>query len=219
VERADYGNVATVYDLLSWLYTGGQIARLKRQQATRLAPGARVLYAGVGTGEELASALDAGAVPTALDASSAMLERARARLGPRAREVRFRREDVFAHQVIEPYDTVVANFFLNVFAEEVLPRAVARLSELIRPGGTLLIGDFAPPVARPLEHALQHAYYWPPLVLFRLLTRNPWHPLYDYRPLCQRSGLTLLAHERVRIFGIGPRWLSTLSFVKAADAR
>ena len=208
-----------MYDLLGWCYTGGQIARLKRSQAERLAPHARVLYAGVGTGEELASALDAGAEPTALDSSSAMLDRARSRLGPRARDVRFRCEDVFAHEAPQPYDTVVANFFLNVFAESGLPPAIARLSQLVRPGGTLLIGDFAPPASHPIERALQRAYYWPPLVLFRVLTQNPWHPLYDYRPLVERCGFTLLAHERVRIFGIGPSWLSTLSFAKATDAR
>lgn len=211
--------MARVYDLLSWIYTGGQIARLKRGQTAGFAPGARVLYAGVGTGEELMSALDAGALPTALDSSSAMLARARTRVGPRARDVRFCCEDVFAHEAPEPYDTVVANFFLNVFAEAVLPQVVDRLLQLLRPGGKLLIGDFAPPVPHPVERALQRAYYWPPLVLFRLLTRNPWHPLYDYRPLCLRSGFIELAHDRLRIFGVGPRWLSTLSFVKATDAQ
>jgi len=184
----------------------------------RFAPGARVLYAGVGTGEELLSALAAGARPTALDASPAMLERAQTRLGPRAREVQFCCEDVFAHAAAQPYDTVVANFFLNVFAESLLPRVTRRLTELVCPGGSLLIGDFAPPVANRLARALQRAYYWPPLALFRLLTNNPWHPLYDYRPEVERLGLELVAHHRVRIFGLGPRWLSTLCFVKDADA-
>ena len=218
VERVDYGRVASVYDLLSWVYTGGQIARLKQSQAARFAPGARVLYAGVGTGEELLSALDAGARPTALDASPAMLERAKSRLGARASEVRFCSEDVFAHTAPEPYDIVVANFFLNVFAESLLPRISRRLTELVRPGGSLLVGDFAPPVDSRLERALQRAYYWPPLALFRLLTRNPWHALYDYRPVVEGLGLRLVAHDRVRIFGIGPSWLSTLSFVKGPDA-
>jgi len=211
--------VASVYDLLSWIYTGGQIARLKRAQALRLAPRTRVLYAGVGTGEELANALVAGAQPTALDASPAMLARARARLGASAREVRFCCEDVFAHSAPEPYDTVVANFFLNVFAESVLPRVVRCMAELVRPGGTFVIGDFAPPVAGAFERALQRAYYSAPVVLFRLLTQNPWHPLYDYRPLVEREGFSLIAHDRVRIFGVGPSWLSTLTFVRTADVR
>lgn len=218
LERVDYGRVACLYDLLGWLYTGGQIARLKRRQARRLAPGARVLYAGVGTGEELPSALEARAQVTALDASPAMLERAKNRLGPRAREVQFHCEDLFAHEATQPYDTVVANFFLNVFAEAALPSVLTRLSELVRPGGTLLIGDFAPPALGPRERALQRAYYWAPLALFRLLTQNPWHPLYDYRALTERTGFAQVAHEPLRIFGIGPSWLSTLSFVKAADA-
>lgn len=218
LERVDYSRVAQFYDLLSWVYTGGQIARLKHSQAARFAPGTRVLYAGVGTGQELLSALAVGARPTALDASPAMLERAESRLGARASEVRFCCEDVFAHAVPEPYDVVVANFFLNVFSEPLLPRVSRRLSDLVRPGGSLLVGDFAPPVDSRLERALQRAYYWPPLALFRLLTQNPWHPLYDYRPVVEGLGLRLVAHDRVRIFGIGPSWLSTLSFAKGADA-
>jgi len=154
-----------------------------------------------------------------------MLDRARRRVGAlparslagsRAEHVRFCCEDFFAHSAAEPYDMVVANFFLNVFAESMLPRAIARLSDLLRPGGTLLIGDFAPPVGHPALCILQRAYYLPPLALFRLLTRNPWHRLYDYRPVAERAGFTLEAHDRVRIFGLGPRWLSTLRFVKGA---
>jgi len=216
--RVDYGRVASIYDLLGWLYTGGQIARLKQRQTERFASGARVLYAGVGTGQELLSALSVGAHPTALDASPAMLERAERRLGARAREVRFCCEDVFAHSAPEPYDVVVANFFLNVFAESLLPRISRRLTELVRPGGSLLVGDFAPPVDSRFERALQRVYYWPPLALFRLLTHNPWHPLYDYRPVVEGLGLRLVAHDRVGIFGIGPGWLSTLSFAKGTDA-
>ena len=221
--RVAYDKVARVYDLLGWLYTGGQIARLKQRQSATLEPNARVLYAGVGTGEELVTALARGAHPTALDTSSVMLERARLRLGQLpvgsgAERVRFCCEDFFAHRAPEPYDRVVANFFLNVFAESMLPRCFARLSELVRPGGTLLIGDFAPPVDHPVERALQRAYYLPPLALFHLLTRNPWHGLYDYRPVAERAGFTLHAHDRTRIFGFGPRWLSTLRFVKALDA-
>lgn len=216
--RVAYDKVARVYDLLGWFYTGGQIARLKQRQSATLEPNARVLYAGIGTGEELASALARGAQPTALDTSSVMLERARLRVGRGAAQVRFCCEDFFAHRAPEPYDTVVANFFLNVFAESTLPRCFAHLSELVRPGGTLLIGDFAPPVDHPALRLLQRAYYLLPLALFRLLTKNPWHSLYDYRQFAERCGFTLSAHERVRIFGFGPRWLSTLRFVKTSDA-
>lgn len=216
--RIAYDKIARVYDLLGCFYTGGQIARLKLRQSATLEPNTRVLYAGIGTGEELASALAVGAQPTALDTSSVMLERARLRVGGGAEHVRFCCEDFFAHQAPEPYDTVVANFFLNVFAESMLPLCLTRLNQLVRPGGTLLIGDFAPPVDHPVERILQRAYYLAPLALFRLLTQNPWHRLYDYRPIAERCGFRLCAHERVRIFRFGPRWLSTLRFVKAADA-
>lgn len=161
-------------------------------------------------------ALAAGVDLTALDVSARMLERARQRLGTSATNVRFCDEDLFAHQPSEPYDTVVVNFFLNVFAASALPRVLAHLGSLLRPGGRLFVGDFAPPVTGRIERWLQKAYYLPPLTLFWLVTKNPWHPLYDYRPLATQSGFDLCAHHTLPIFGIGPRWLSTLVFEKSS---
>jgi demethylmenaquinone methyltransferase/2-methoxy-6-polyprenyl-1,4-benzoquinol methylase len=212
-----YGWIAGVYDQLGWLYTGGQMARLKQSQRLGIARGGRALYAGVGTGEELESALSQDAQPTALDASKAMLERARRRLGAAANKVHFCCEDVFAHRPNAPYDVVVANFFLNVFSTARMPHVLTRLCDLLRPGGTLLIGDFSPPAPGRVERTLQRAYYLPPLLSFWLLTGNAWHPLYDYRPVAASLKLRFLSDERVRIFGVGPRWLSTLRFVKDAD--
>lgn len=208
--------MAHVYDLLAWLYSGGQIGALKRQQTRLLESGARVLYAGAGTGGELGSALARGCRPHALDSSKAMLAQARRGLGAQAEHVVFCCEDVFAHRPDQPYDTVVANFFLNVFSEARLPRVLVRLNELLRPGGELLVGDFAPPVAGRLERALQSLYYLPPLYLFRLLTRNPYHPLYDYRPIAETCGFRFRGQQTRRIFGLGPAWLSTLRFEKVA---
>lgn len=217
--RVDYECVAPFYDALGWLYTGGQIARLELSQARAFAPGSRVLYAGAGTGRELESALAAGARPTALDSSPGMLARARRRLGGAAAGVRFCCEDVLAHQPEQAYDSVVANFFLNVFSQSRMPRVLERLIGWLRPGGTLLIGDFAPPSARVLERTLQRAYYLPPLSLFWLTTGNAWHPLYDYRELAARRGLGLVREERVRVFRWGPRWLSSMTFQKQGHAR
>ena len=181
-----------------------------------LESGARVLYAGVGTGEELAAAIAVGARPTAVDVSEAMLDRARRRLGPDSRSVGFCCQDILAHEPALQYDAVVANFFLNAFSVASMPSVLECLIRLLRTGGSLLVGDFAPPSENVILATLQRAYYLPPLALFRILTDNPWHPLYDYRPHAQRCGLRLTDHRRYRIFGLGPRWLSTLRFVKTA---
>jgi len=205
--------LARVYEALAWLYSGGQIARLKQDQAHCFEPGSRILYAGVGPGDELASAVATGATITALDSSARMLVRARSRL-QQPDSVRFLCEDVLSHEPVEPYDVVVANFFLNVFSMEDMPRVLARLAGYLSPGGTLLVGDFAPPGQSLVERWVQRAYYLPPLLLFHLLTQNAWHPLYDYEPAARQAGLVPIAHDKVRIFGFGPRWLSNQSFGK-----
>jgi hypothetical protein len=86
---------------------------------------------------------------------------------------------------------------------------------MLTAGGRLAIGDFTPPSDNALGRLLQRAYYLPPLVLFRTLTHNPWHPLYDYRPAALKAGLSLQACDQVRIFHFGPSWLATLWFERS----
>lgn len=145
-----------------------------------------------------------------------MLRRAQRRLGAAHTEVEFRCESVFEHRPRQPYDAVVANFFLNVFSPSSMPKVLRRLKSFLRSEGLLLIGDFAPPANRWFERLAQYLYYLPPLVLFRLLTKNAWHPLYDYRVVAGQLGLALVGVERVRVFRHGPSWLCTLKFSKVA---
>ena len=173
-----------------------------------------MLYAGVGTGEELESAVAAGMRATALDSSAAMLERARQRLGAARNQVHFLCENIFDHRPNRPYDIVVANFFLNVFSPSVMPSVLGRLSDFLGSDGVLVIGDFAPPAPHWFEQLLQRTYYLLPLAIFWLLTDNAWHPLYDYRLTARRCGLLLTGFDRVRVFRHGPSWLCTLKFSK-----
>ena len=85
---------------------------------------------------------------------------------------------------------------------------------MLKPGGVLLVGDFAPPVKNPLGFALQWAYYLVPLVFFWLVTGNAFHGLYDYRKPASQCGLRVEHIDYVRIFGWGPRWLCSMTFIK-----
>src|SRR6478735_3496059 len=76
---ADYQRVATVYDGLAEVYSGGGIRRAKLAHLAWVEPGQRVLYVGAGTGLEAVAARSEGAQVTLIDTSSAMLERARRR--------------------------------------------------------------------------------------------------------------------------------------------
>ena len=67
------------------------------------------------------------------------------------------------------YDTVVANFFLNVFTEPVMEAVLARLATMLKPGGKLLIGDFSYPRGWITTRAMQRAYYYLSMFSFWLL--------------------------------------------------
>jgi demethylmenaquinone methyltransferase/2-methoxy-6-polyprenyl-1,4-benzoquinol methylase len=151
------------------------------------------LFAGCGTGEEIIAVARAGARVTAVDYSPRML----GRLARRAREARVtiepRPTDI---RTLQPdsdgrFDIVVAHYFLNVFAPEDMRDMLRHLANLARPGGRLVIADFAPPRANGLRARLQQAYYYTALTTFRMLARNAWHPIYDYATELRRTNLRL----------------------------
>lgn len=211
-EALRYRGIAPHYDWLAWVYSGGAMSRLKREQARSLTKGLRVLYAGGGSGDELQAAQSTGAEVIWLDQSPEMLEIARLR--PGAGAVSFVSEDIFSHEPTAPYDVVVANFFLNVFSPRNVRLLLEHLASILKPGGVLLVGDFAPPSKNPLGFALQWAYYLIPLVFFWLVTGNAFHGLYDYRKTTPAYGLAVERIDYTRIFGWGPRWLCSMTFTK-----
>lgn len=178
-----YGRLASTYDALANLLSAGKIRAAKRAQLEDIRPGERVFYAGVGGGEDAVMAARAGARVTVLDLSPKMLAQA---------ERRFRREgvlgdieritgNVLQHRPAVRYDVVCANFFLNVFSPKVKREVLAHLGTLLRPGGKVLIADFAPAEGSlPLRLARQ-VYFGLAVLSCRLLAGNALHTLYDYR--------------------------------------
>src|SRR3990172_4035060 len=71
-----YDRMAWLYDAAAHLYSGGQIHALKTSQIGELQPGNRVLYAGVGGGEDAVLAAKNHVILTVLDSSPLMLEQA-----------------------------------------------------------------------------------------------------------------------------------------------
>jgi demethylmenaquinone methyltransferase/2-methoxy-6-polyprenyl-1,4-benzoquinol methylase len=215
-----YGRVAGVYDALGTLYSAGAIRRAKLEAVRSLEPGARVLFAGAGTGEEALAAKKRGAQVTLLDSSEAMLAVAKRRFdadrasGP---EASFVHESLEHHRPDAPYDVVVASFFLNVFSERSLPGAVRHLAALVRAGGRLVVVDFAAPKAPRALSALQRAYYLPPLALFGVVTKNPWHPLYDYAVVVREAAPSFVGPVEVPVRAFGLPLFEVLSWQRPAD--
>jgi demethylphylloquinol methyltransferase len=189
-----YDQVAPYYDLLAHLYSGGGIKRAKLAHLTLIRPGTRVLYAGAGTGAECVEAAAIGAQVTVVELSKNMLDLCRARLLNAGQTATLIHDDVLGSGdplLTEPFDLVVAPFFLNVFSPAVLPFVIKNLATRVRSGGLFVSVDFRAPVAQRAFGLLQRLYYWAPLALFYLLTHNPWHPLYDYERVIRGAALPL----------------------------
>ncbi len=213
MKSSPYDRIASIYDWLAAVYAGGAIRRAKLEHVGTLTEGERVLYLGAGTGEECAAAARAGAEVTVLETSRAMIARLTARFEKEKTHATILHQDAFVYVPRAPFDTVVLPFFLNTLPRRKMCTALADIDALVRPGGRIFIIDFRA-TGTKIERLLQRLYYLPPQLLFLLLTRNPWHELYDYRNYVEKSGLSwrFRVETVVRAFGLG--FFAMLSFEK-----
>ena len=144
--------IAPHYRWLEPLLAGRKLQRCRVAWLGEVRACRRVLVVGEGPGRFLERAVCA--MPAAefvcVDASAAMLERARAavhRLGESARVN-------FVHASLpewEPeradFDLIVTHFFLDCFAEPALSQVVARLASAAQPDAHWLLSDFQIPAA------------------------------------------------------------------------
>jgi ubiquinone/menaquinone biosynthesis C-methylase UbiE len=135
---------AAGYDRAVGLMTRQLIPPLLR--AARLAPGMRVLDIATGTGiaaEAAAKAVGQSGHVVAADISSAMVERARARLGG-LRNISFAVEDgqalTFADQ---SFDAVLCNMALMYFPDPA--RGMSEFFRVLRPGGRAVVSNNTTP--------------------------------------------------------------------------
>jgi demethylmenaquinone methyltransferase/2-methoxy-6-polyprenyl-1,4-benzoquinol methylase len=199
-----YQLVARTYDGLAHIYSFGRIRAVKASQVPELTTGDRILYAGVGSGEDAVLAAQRGAAVTCLDLAPGMLERARHRFRRAGVDGEFVSGDVMQHRPEAAYDAVAANFFLNIFPEPVMEQVLGKLVELTRPGGKVMIADYAPPDDGAFGRAFQRAYARSGNLSFWAIGLAPLHPIYDYRRYLARAGLDLLATKDFRLVPLGP---------------
>lgn len=140
-----YRRIAPVYD---WIC--GPLYARPRRSALRLLdlqPGQTVLDLGCGTGlslPALSKAVGRSGQVLALDATAAMLQRARARCDrQRLRNVSFLHEDLLAaQQQLPQVDAILCSYVLAIAPDW---QAIASAAQqLLRPGGRLVIVDTKP---------------------------------------------------------------------------
>ena len=208
-----YEAVAAIYDELAALYSLGRIERSKQSRMDLLVPGERVLFAGVGRGSDAISAARLGARVTAVDLSPRMLGRLADGLAREGLEAELIEADIATYRTAEPYDTVVAHYFLNLFTSDEAAEAFAVLYDLVRPGGRMIFADFAAGEGGRLGRWLTAAYYRPANWIAWAVGFCALHPIPDYRELVEAAGgrvTSVIRYPLVRGFA-NPAYHSTVA--------
>lgn len=189
--------LAAHYEWMEAILAGRKLERCRDALWNRLPPVKNALLAGEGHGKFLAALLrrHPEARVTCLDASAGMLEMARRRMRRESLpldRVEFVHADLLEWNIPGArYDLIATNFFLDCFAREQLPRAIARLKEGARPGAYWLISDFQIPrggwkrLRAQIIHKTMYAF-------FRLVTRLPASAVVQPAPYLQASGFQRL---------------------------
>jgi demethylmenaquinone methyltransferase/2-methoxy-6-polyprenyl-1,4-benzoquinol methylase len=199
-----FDRTAWFYEPLARLYSLGRIEAAKASQLAFLNGGDRVLYVGVGAGEDAVLAARRDVELTCIDLSDRMLRRARSKVEHAGRTAEFIRGDVFDHDRKGYYDVVAANFFLNCFERGPMRRMLRHLASLVRPGGRLLIADVAVPSGPLVHRAIHRVYNGVGIALYWAMGLVPLHPIYDYRRYFDEAGLDCRSVQDFRVLPFGP---------------
>lgn len=203
-----YAVVGHFYDFTSNLYSGKSIQRCKVAHLDRLRPGDKVLFAGVGHGRDALDAAKRGADVTVVDLSKTMLMKFSRVLAADGNAVVVRQvhSDIMAFDEPERYDMVVANFFLNVFNREMVSKVLAHLIAQAKPGGKVVVGDFAHPQGNALVRMAKTLYWYIAVIFFWLIAGNAVHDIYDYPALMDKLGLKVEGKKYFPILGMDFYW-------------
>ncbi|MDQ4041542.1 MAG: ubiquinone/menaquinone biosynthesis methyltransferase, partial [Actinomycetota bacterium] len=151
--RAMFDRIAGVYDRMNRVMTVGLDREWRRRAAdlARVGPGDRALDVATGTGDlalELARRVGPEGEVVGSDFSEEMLERARAK--DAAGRVRFE----WGNALALPYDAgrfdaAAVGFGARNFSD--LPRGVAEMARVVRPGGRVVVLEITTPQKPPLS--------------------------------------------------------------------
>ena len=211
-----YGRISSIYERMNQVFTGGQNLAVRLSQLEEMQAGQRVLYVGSGPSEDALEAARKGVRVTCLDLSASMINKARQRFEKADLSGEFVCADIMEHDPGQPYDIVVANFFLNIFSRPVMEQVLARLVSLVRPGGRFLVADFAAARGNILLRARHRLFYAFVIVPHWLMGLAALHPIYVYSDYYPKLGLKLQGtrHFRLNILGPGPWIFQSTTAVK-----
>jgi|SRR5580765_3462933 demethylmenaquinone methyltransferase/2-methoxy-6-polyprenyl-1,4-benzoquinol methylase len=155
--RALFATIADRYDFITVALSYGQDRRWKRRLVTMAGPGpgTRALDLATGTGDIAFACDQAGARVVGLDVTHRMIELARSKIRGRANRAppSFLVGDMLALPFPDAaFDVVTTGYGLRNVPD--LPRAIAEIHRVLKPGGQLLSLDFN----RPSNPIVRSAY-------------------------------------------------------------
>jgi demethylphylloquinol methyltransferase len=215
-ESSSYGRLADVYDFLVNIWSLGQTRVSKLSQLKHIKPNDRVLAVGAGAGEEVVAIARAGARVTVVELAGPMVDVIRGRLekAQLLDNATLIAGDIMQHQVPadERYDVVTANFLFAAFHKTRWPVVLDHLMGLVKPGGLLLIADYAPMGGPLILRIFQAAYYGLGNVIVALTAGNVLHKPYEppsnwYIERFEKANFEVGPLEYFKMGGIGPRWV------------
>jgi demethylmenaquinone methyltransferase / 2-methoxy-6-polyprenyl-1,4-benzoquinol methylase len=153
--RAMFDRIAGIYDLMNTAMTAGLHHRWRARAVdmARVGAGSRALDVATGTGDlaiELARRVTPGGEVLGSDFSEGMLERARAK-GAMTMGLGFEWADAMALPYPDAsFDAATVGFGARNFED--LPRGLAEMARVVRPGGRVVVLEITTPTKAPLSH-------------------------------------------------------------------
>ncbi len=147
-----FDRIAGLYDRMNSVMTAGLHHQWRRRAAdlAELSPGGRGLDVATGTGDlalELAGRVAPGGEVIGIDFAEKMLERARAKAGPR---VRFESGNALALSYPDDeFDAATVGFGARNFSD--LERGLSEMTRVVRPGGRVVVLEITTPRRPPLS--------------------------------------------------------------------
>ena len=197
------------YEVTGSLYSFGQIPRCKVSMLEHLKPGSKLLVAGAGHGTEAIEGAKRGINVTTVDISQTMInfmQRKIDRVKP-GTPIEIVNDNILNVKRPGQYDMVMANYFLNVFNPDMMKQILTHIASFVKPGGSLVIGDFVnPKEGNALYRGFQKAYWYIAASLYALTADNAVHPIYDYPELLKSLGFELAEIKYFKILGMKCHW-------------
>lgn len=207
--KDSYKFIAPYYEKLVAFFSAGNIKASKEEIGRYIDVDHHVLHVGAGAGEELVFSLAKAKRVTVLENSPAMLAECRKKIA--GSNVELILDDILSHRRYLTYDVIICSYVLNVFTYSKMKEVLTCLKQLLKQDALLIIVDVSLVRETGLKKLVQWVYWYGAILIFRILTKNPIHPIYDYQKECEKLGLKLVDRHLFNITSLGPE-LATLVF-------